>query len=70
MNYTTTISVFKSIGSSVHTRESSKILMKVIEQNQCDSIKLDFPQVEYISRSFLDQFYADKMNFTVKLKKI
>lgn len=69
MNYTTTISVFKSIGRSVHTRESSKILMSLIEQNQCDSIELDFSRVEYISRSFADQFYGDKMNCTVKLKK-
>ena len=69
MNYTTTISVFKSIGPSVHTRESSKILMKLIEQNQNDSIQLDFSQVEYISRSFADQFYADKMNCAIKLEK-
>ena len=69
MNYPTTISVFQSIGNSVHTRESSKILMNLIEQNQCDSIELDFSQVDYISRSFADQFYADKMNYTVKLKK-
>jgi hypothetical protein len=69
MNYPTTISVFKSIGPLVHTRESSKILMKLIEQDQCDSIELDFSKVEYISRSFADQFYADKINCTEKLKK-
>jgi len=69
MNYTTNIAVFKSIGPSVHTRESSKILMKLIEQNQCDSIELDFSQVEYISRSFAYQFYAGKMNCAIKLKK-
>ncbi len=43
--------------------------MKLIEQNQCNSIGIDFFHVEYISRSFADQFYSDKMNCAVKLKK-
>ena len=69
MNCATTISVFKIIGSSVHTREASTILMQPIERDLCDYIELDFSQVEYISRSFADQLYDDKMNFAVKLKK-
>lgn len=69
MNCTTTISVFDLIGASVHTRESSKILMNLIEKDPCDFIEVDFSQVHYISRSFADQFYFDKMKCAIELKK-
>ena len=69
MNCTATISVFELIGALVHTREASNILMQLIEKDPCDFIELDFSNVEYISRSFADQFYFDKMNCAVKLKK-
>lgn len=69
MNCTSTISVFNLIGSSVHTRESSEILMHQIETDPCNFIEIDFSQVDYISRSFADQFYFDKMKCAIDLKK-
>ncbi|HXS58543.1 MAG TPA: hypothetical protein VN726_20585 [Hanamia sp.] len=69
MNCTTTISVSELIGKMVHTRESSAILMQLIEKKFCDCVELDFTNVEYISRSFADQFYYDKLNCAVELKK-
>jgi hypothetical protein len=69
MNCTTTISVSELIGTSVHTREASNILMRLIEKDLCDYIELDFSDVEYISRSFADQFYSDKLNCVVELRK-
>ena len=44
--------------------------MKLIEQNQCDSIEFDFTKVEYISGSFADQLYADKMNCALKTLRL
>jgi hypothetical protein len=69
MNCTATISVSESIGTMVHTREASSILMKLIEKEPCNYIELDFLNVEYISRSFADQFYIDKVNYAHHLKK-
>jgi len=69
MNCTTIISVSELIGTMVHTREASAILIRPIEKDLCDYIELDFSNVEYISRSFADQFYFDKLNCAVKLKK-
>lgn len=69
MNSAITISVSKLIGTSVHTREASNILMEAIEKDLCDYIEFDFSNVEYISRSFADQFYVDKLNCAAKFKK-
>ncbi len=65
----TTISIFDLFGTSVHTRESSKILMSLIEKDSCAYIEVDFSQVVYISRSFADQFYFDKTKCAIELKK-
>ena len=69
MNCTATISVSESIGTMVHTREASSILMKLIEKEPCNYIELDFSNVAYISRSFADQFYIDKLNCSLQLEK-
>lgn len=70
MNCTTTISVSELIGTSIHTREASAILMNLIAEDLCDYIELDFSNVEYISRSFSDQFYFDKSTCAKTMKKI
>jgi hypothetical protein len=69
MNCTTTISVSELIGTMVHTREASALLMRQIEKELCDYIELDFSNIEYISRSFADQLYFDKLNCAVEWKK-
>ena len=69
MNCTATISVSESIGTMVHTREASSILMKLIEKEPCNYIELDFLNVEYISRSFADQFYIGQGKLCAPLEK-
>jgi len=60
MNDIATISVLKLLGHSIHTREASDILIQQVEQKSEKTVELDFSKVEYISRSFADQFYFDK----------
>lgn len=69
MNCTTSISIFELFGTSVHTRESSKTLMNLIEKDPYNYIEVDFSQVDYISRSFADQFYFDKTKCAIEFKK-
>lgn len=70
MNCHSTISIHKLLGSSIHTREASFVLMQLVESNPCDHVELDFSSVEYISRSFADQFHFDKINCAANLQKV
>lgn len=67
MKEQTTISVFNLTGASIHTREASQILMNEIRNNYSHKVEIDFSNVSYISRSFADQFYKDKMEYESKL---
>lgn len=69
MNCHSTISVHELLGSSIHTREASSVLMNLVEKNPSNYSELDFSAVEYISRSFADQFLFDKMNCAKNLQK-
>ncbi|MGZ3836934.1 MAG: hypothetical protein ACXVMS_06955 [Flavisolibacter sp.] len=69
MNCHSTISVLDLLGTTVHTREASVILLKVVENDPCDQLDLDFAGVAFISRSFADQFHADKINLAQKSNK-
>jgi hypothetical protein len=42
------ISVSELIGKMVHRRESSAILMQLIEKELCDCVELDFSNVQHI----------------------
>lgn len=69
MNCNATISVFELLSSTIHTRQAATELMEAITQNPCNYIELDFAKVEYISRSFADQFHADKLALAHKEQK-
>jgi hypothetical protein len=69
MKCDSTISVHELLGSSIHTREVSSVLMRLVQNNPCNDVELDFSSVEYISRSFADQFHFDKMNCAIDLQK-
>ncbi len=69
MNCHSTISVHELLGSSIHTREASSVLMHLVQNDPCDHVELDFSFVEYISRSFADQFRLDKINCANNFKK-
>lgn len=69
MNCHSTISVHELLGSSIHTREASAELMRIIENEPCDYVELDFSSIVYISRSFADQFHTDKLNCIANTQK-
>jgi hypothetical protein len=69
MNCYSTIRVYELFGSSIHTREASSILMHRVQNDPCDHIELDFSSVDYISRSFADQFHFDQIKLTNELQK-
>lgn len=69
MNCHSTIFISELLGNSIHTREASSVLLDVIKNDPCDYIELDFSSIEYISRSFADQFHFDKLNCAIDLKK-
>lgn len=47
--------------ATLHTRPAAKQLLEVVANDPCDHIELDFAEVDYISRSFADEFHAEKM---------
>lgn len=70
MNYNSTIPVRDLFDSTLHTRDAANQLLKWVEEDLCDHVELDFADVEYISRSFADQFHAEKFKLATKTKKI
>jgi len=64
MNCHSTISVLSLLGATIHTREAAMSLFQVVESDICDQVDLDFTGVEFISRSFADQFHADKISLS------
>ena len=69
MNCHSTILINELLGSSIHTREASSVLINLVQNDPCDHIELDFSAVDYISRAFADQFHVDKMNCASHLHK-
>lgn len=63
MNCHSIIPVYELLGGSIHTREAVAILMNAIEDDFCSDIELDFSGVDFISRSFADQFHHEKVQF-------
>lgn len=55
------ISIQQLIGTSVHTREASGMLVDRILESSSEMIEIDFSGVRFISRSFADEFYSDKL---------
>lgn len=60
------ISVFEEQGSLLNTREASSSLFNIISKNKGAEIELDFTDVEFMSRSFADQFHKERMSFQEK----
>jgi anti-anti-sigma regulatory factor len=54
------ISVYESLGISLNTREAAAFLMKTVEKTQSLVVELDFSNVEFMSRSFADQFHKER----------
>lgn len=69
MTCNSTIPVFTLLGATLHTRQAATELLQAVTQNPCDHIELDFVDVEYVSRSFADQFHAEKIAIAIQQQK-
>jgi hypothetical protein len=56
-------------GETLHTRQVASELIQLITTDPCAHIELDFSKVEYISRSFADQFHSEKLALATTSKK-
>ncbi len=55
------ISVAEQIGKLLNTREAATMLLDTLCDTKCSVIGLDFSDVEFMSRSFADQFHKEKI---------
>jgi hypothetical protein len=69
MNCKSTISVLSLFGPTLHTRQAAVDLLEVVQMDPCADVELDFQQIEYVSRSFADQFHADKLTIAESQQK-
>lgn len=66
MNCQAIIQVVQVLDTSIHTREAASQLMQEVTSQPCLHVELDFAGVEYISRSFADQFHFEKLECAEK----
>lgn len=57
MTSLTDINIFKILGTTLNTREATYLVFKAIDLGNTKTIQLDFSGVEFMSRSFADEFY-------------
>ena len=55
------ISVFEEAGNLLNSRESATSLMDKVRKSPCQVVEFNFSSVEFMSRSFADQFYKEKV---------
>lgn len=60
------ISVFEGIGHLLNTREAAVQLTNLIRDNPCEVIELDFTDIEFMSRSFADQYIKEELQLKAK----
>lgn len=61
------ISVSENIGKLLNTREAATLLIDDVRESKCSVVELDFISVEFMSRSFADQFHKDKLKVQTEL---
>lgn len=69
MNSEYIIQVADVLGKTIHTRDASKHLLAVVAKKPGQNVELDFLNVDYISRSFADQFYGDTIKLASEQQK-
>ena len=69
MNREFIIPLAQVLDTTLHTRDAAKRLLQMVADSPCQQVELDFLNVQYISRSFADQFHADKMELIAITKK-
>ena len=55
------IDVFAQVGETLNTREAASLLFVCVVENYAKKVVFDFSQVEFMSRSFADQFHKERM---------
>ena len=55
------ISINEVIGKYLNTREAVSEISKLIQSDPCQVIELDFTDVEFMSRSFADEFHKERI---------
>jgi hypothetical protein len=61
MNTVFHILVSDHLGTILNSREAATSLLDIIRANKCSVTEVDFTSVEFMSRSFADQFHKEKI---------
>lgn len=61
------IDVFAQVGETLNTREAASLLFVCVVENYAKNVVFDFSQVEFMSRSFADQFHKERMKLKEEL---
>ena len=61
------IDVFAKIGETLNTREAATLLFVCVVENYAKNVVFDFSKVEFMSRSFADQFHKERMKLKEEL---
>lgn len=61
------IDVFAKLGETLNTREAATLLFVCVVENYAKSVVFDFSRVEFMSRSFADQFHKERMKLKEEL---
>jgi len=61
------ISVFKEMSSFLNTREAAIHLANSIRSNPSANVELDFSGIDFMSRSFADQFHKEQIRLNSDL---
>ena len=66
--YTSEITISKVLTPTLDVREAATTLFEYIKSSNSNisSIELDFSDIEFMSRSFADQFHKEKMKYSLE----
>jgi hypothetical protein len=60
------INVFAKVGETLNSRNAANLLFECIIEENAKSVVFDFMNVEFMSRSFADQFHKERMKLKSK----
>lgn len=61
LSFHSTILVQDLAGTSLHTREVAKLILQAVAAEPFDQVELDFSGIDFISRSFADDFHFNRL---------
>lgn len=60
MKKTLQIKVIEHLSELLNTREAATMLLDFVKKQKADRVEFDFSDVEFMSRSFADQFHKER----------